>query len=78
MHGVTRKGMRGIPGCIVQEEQKLRKKQLEMRGTTKAAILKGDTKRPDLIVTIVYNNNTVHYLSMSSEELKWVVCDKDV
>ena len=28
VHGVTRKGMRGIPGCVVQEEQKSRKKQL--------------------------------------------------
>ena len=26
VHGVTRKGMRGIPGCVVQEEQKTRKK----------------------------------------------------
>ena len=44
VHGVTRKGMRGITGCVVQEEQKSRKKQLEVRGTTKAAILKGDPK----------------------------------
>ena len=44
VHGVTRKGMRGVPGCVVQEEQKSRKKQLEVRGTTKAAILKGDPK----------------------------------
>ena len=28
VHGVTRKGMRRIPGCVVQEEQKSRKKQL--------------------------------------------------
>ena len=44
VHGVTRKGMRGIPGCVVQEEKKSRKKQLEVRGTTKSAILKGDPK----------------------------------
>ena len=44
VHGVTRKGTRGIPGCVVQEEQKSRKKKLEVRGTTKAAILKGDPK----------------------------------
>ena len=44
VHGVTRKVMRGIPGCVVQEEQKSRKKQLEVRGTTKAEILKGETK----------------------------------
>ena len=78
MHGVTRKGMRGIPGCVVQEEQKSGKKQLEVRGTTKAAILKGDPKFPDLIATSVYDTKPVHYLRMSSEELKWVVCEKDV
>ena len=35
VHGVTRNGMRGIPGCVVQEDQKSRKKQLEVRGTKK-------------------------------------------
>ena len=37
-----------------------------------------DTKCPDIISTSVYNTKPVHYLSMSSEELKWVVCEKDV
>ena len=35
VHGVTRKDMMGIIGCVVQEEQKSRKKQLEVRGTIK-------------------------------------------
>ena len=60
VHGVTRKGMRGIPGCVVQEEQKSRKKQLEVKGTTKVAILKSDPKCPDLIATSVYDTKTVH------------------
>ena len=70
VHGMTRKGMRGIPGCVVQEEKKSRKKQLEVRGTTKEAILKGNPKCPDLIATRVYDTKPVQYLSMSSEELK--------
>ena len=78
VHGVTRKCMRGIPGCVVQEEKKSQKKQLEVRGTTKSAVLKGYPNWPDLIATIVYDTKPVHYLSMSSEELKWVVCEKDV
>ena len=49
-----------------------------MRGTTKVAILKGDPKCPDLIATSVYDTKRVHYVSMSSEELKGVVCEKDV
>ena len=78
MHGVTRKGMRGILGCVVQEEQKLQKKQSEVRGTTKAAVMKGDPNFPDLIATSVYDTKPVHFLIMSSEELKWVVCEKYV
>ena len=45
---------------------------------TKSAILKGNPNCPDLIETSVYDTNPVHYLRMSSEELKWVVCEKDV
>ena len=78
VHGVTRNGIRGIPGCVVQEEKKPRKKKLEVRGTTKAEILKRKPKCPDLIATSVYYTKPVHYMSISSEELKWVVCEKDV
>ena len=35
-------------------------------------------KCPDLIATSVYDTKPVHHLIMSSEELKWVVCEKDV
>ena len=49
-----------------------------MRGTTKAEILKGNPKCPDLIATSVYDTKPVHYLSILNEELKWVVCEKDV
>ena len=78
VHGVTRKGMRGIPSCVVQNEEKARKKQLMVRGTTKAAVLKGDPDCPDLIATSVYDTKPVHYLSMACEQLKWVVCQKMV
>ena len=37
VNGVMRKGMRGIPGCVVQEEQKSRKKQLEVRENNKSS-----------------------------------------
>ena len=70
MHGVTIKGMRRIPGCVVQEEKKLQKKQLEVMGTTKAEILKGDPKCPELIATIVYNTKPGNYLIISIESLK--------
>ena len=40
VHGVIRKGMRGIPPAAKQEEAKNRKKQLEVQGTVKAAVLR--------------------------------------
>ena len=62
VHGVMRKGMRVITGCVVQEEQKSRKKQLEAKRTTKAENMKGNPKFPDLIATSVYDTKPVHYL----------------
>lgn len=44
----------------------------------KAAILKGDSKCPGLIPTSMYDTKLAYYLSMSSEDLKFVVYDKDV
>ena len=49
-----------------------------MRGTTKGAILKVNPNYSDLVATSVYDTKPLHYLSMSSEELKWVVCEKYV
>ena len=70
--------MRGILACVSQEVEKSKKKQLLVRGTTKAAVLKGDPNCPDLVATSVYDSVPVHYLSMVCEELKWIVCDKPV
>ena len=70
--GVTRKGMRGIPKCVVQEEQLSKKGQDAVRGTTKAAVLKGDDECPSLIASSVYDSKPVHFLSMMSKEIKWV------
>ena len=53
-HGVTRKGVRGIPDCVKQEEKKSRTEQIKVRGTVKAAILMGDDRVPCLIACIKY------------------------
>ena len=77
-HGVTRKGGRGIPDCVKQDEVKNRTKQLQVRGTVKAAKLEGDPGCPSLLATSVYDSKPVHYLSMISEQVKWVVKEKEV
>ena len=78
VHGVTRKGMRGIPKCVIQEEVKSKKGQIEVRGTTKCAVLKGDPDCPNLIASSVYDSKPVHYLSMVSESMKWIMKERAV
>lgn len=77
-HGVTRKGMRGIPKSVQQQEAKTREEQLAVRGTVKAAVLKNDPKCIDLVASSVYDTKPVHYLSMVAKEIKWVEVSKNV
>lgn len=78
IHGVTRKGKRGIPSEVVQEEEKNWVKQLVARGTIKAAVLMGDSECPDLVASSVYDTKPVHFLSMACTELKWMKQEKEV
>ena len=48
-----------------QEEVKDRQKQIEVRGTVKAAVLEGDKDCFGLVVSSVYNTKPVHYLVTS-------------
>ena len=71
-HGVTRLGSRGVPSCVKQEEIKNRKQQIAVRGTVKAAVLKGDSDCPNLVASSVYDAKPVHYLSMVCTEIRWI------
>ena len=51
---------------------KNREHQLRVRGTAKAAVLKGDVDCPNLIAASVYDTKPVHYLSMISKNIQWV------
>eukprot|EP00957_Ditylum_brightwellii_P185527 14125107-Ditylum_brightwellii.AAC.1 len=75
-HRVTRKGGRGIPDHVQQEEQKSKADQRLACGTIKAAVLEGDAGCPCLVASSVYGSKPVHYLSMTTHELKWVVKQK--
>ena len=77
-HGVTRKGRRGIPESIKQVEVERRADQLKVRGTVKAAVLRGDPGCPNLVASSIYDTKPVHYLSMVTEELKWIIKEKIV
>ena len=57
---VTRKGMRGIPPSVLQVEQKLRKDQIKVCGTVKAAFLEGDAACTNLVACSIYDTKPVH------------------
>ena len=77
-HGVTRKGMCGIPSSVKQEEVKNCKEQIRVRGTVKSAILEGDPSCPNLVAASVYDTKPVQMLSMTCKELKWNRQEKPV
>ena len=49
---------------------------MEVQGTVWVAVLEGDPNRPNLVASSVYDTKPVHYLSMVSPELKWIVREK--
>jgi hypothetical protein len=49
-----------------------------VRGTIKVAHLQGDDVVKCLLASIVYDTKPVHYLSMVSVKLEWVVVEKKV
>jgi hypothetical protein len=70
---VTCKGGRGLPASVLQEEENNKNRQLDIRGTIKAAVLRGDKEGcPGLVANLVYDTKPVHFLSMIREEIKWV------
>ena len=71
-HGVTRKGGRGIPPSVLQEEATTKETMLQKRGTVKAAVLEGDDNCKNLVASSVYDTKPVHYLSMVCTCLKWI------
>jgi len=82
VHGVTRRANRGLPECVVQWEEKTKKKQEQVRGTTKAAVLEGDPECPNLVAFSVYDTKPVHFLTTACTSMKWIektkkVWDKD-
>ena len=72
LHGVPRKGGRGFPTEIIQKEKTRPTEQMAVRGTLKAAVLKGDSDCPDLVPCSVYDAKPVNFLSMCTDSIQWV------
>ena len=54
-----RKGGRGFPTEIIQKEKTRPTEQMAVRGTLKAAVLKGASDCPDLVPCSVYDTKPV-------------------
>ncbi|MGL5935534.1 MAG: hypothetical protein ACRCZI_07915, partial [Cetobacterium sp.] len=76
--GVTRKNGRGLPAHVLQEDAKNKKAQLAVRGTVKAAELVGDQDCKSLLAVSVYDTKPVHFLSMTTECIKWMQKERQV
>ena len=78
-HGVTRKGGRGIPPSVIQQEATNKEEHKHVQGTVKAAVLEGgDPGCPGLTASSICDTKPVHYLSMVTEMLKWIVKKRSV
>ena len=75
--GVIRKSGRGVPPDVFQDEKKGNAAEKE-RGTIKAAVLKGDSKSSDLVITSLYDQKPFYMLSHSCEEITWDMLTKRV
>lgn len=52
---MPRKGKRGVPPCVLQQEVEKKSDLKAVRGTVKAAMLKGDPGCPCLVASSVHN-----------------------
>ena len=68
--------MRVILPHVTQEVLKSKKSQIDTRGTLKEAVMERGPKYTNFIEAGIYDTTPVQYISMVSEELKWVVKEK--
>ena len=68
LHGVARRGGRGLPPSVIQEELPNKKEQEKVRGTVRAAELVGDQDCPALLAVSVYDTKPIHFLTMCAKK----------
>ena len=70
--GVTRKNGRGIPPCILQQEETTKEKIELARGTLKVAKLIGDEKINGLVAMSYYDTKPFYMLSNAAHNVEFV------
>ncbi len=64
--------------AVIQQEESNKKKAMEVRGTTKAAVLEDDPECPNVVAFSVYDTKPVPFLSTFVKSLKWIERAKKV
>ena len=71
IHGVIRKSMRSVSTCVLQEELTGNREDA-VWGTVKTAVLEGDIKYFQLIITSCYDLKTFYMISYRKPSVTWV------
>ena len=71
MSGMKRKGLYGIPVCIIWDECTTPIAAPQYRGTVKASVLENDPECKGLIGVSIYYRKNFHFISMSIDYLEW-------
>ena len=80
-YGLARKGMRGIPAVVKQEEFKNRKKKIQVIGTVRAEVLQGDKECPKIVASSIYDAKPIKVGGEDKESLQcrhWTDQDNEV
>ena len=70
--GVTKKSGRGIPACIIQQEETTKDKIEKARGTLKVAMFVGDKKIQGLVALSYYDTKPFYMLTNAAENVEFV------
>ena len=54
------------------------KKKQQAISTVKAGVIEGDPNCSGLVCCSIYDTKPVHFLTMASEEIKWITKERDV
>ena len=76
LYGVARTHGQGVAEAIIQQEVKSKKKQDEVRGEVKLAVMKGDATCPDVLACSLYDTKPVHIISTVADNIKWTPINK--
>ena len=78
MNGVTRAKDCGLPRFFIQQEETQKLNKSRAIGEIKAGVIEGDAYCSGLVCCSIYDTKPIHFLTMASEEIKYITKERDV